>query len=242
MMAWDGRTLPAIHSEIEIIGETGDGLQAVADIERLRPDLIFLDVQMPGLTGIEMLQSLPKKAPLPLVIFAIAYDEYAMAAFEANAVGYLLKPINRERLDQAVERARKLMLSESLVENERARIRQIIDSATPLVSHLVGRKRDRFVLLRPDQVCLIQVENGLVKIKTEDEAFWIDYQLEDLEARLPDPPFFRAHRSVIVNMGKVKEIAPFFKSTYLLIMNDRESSKIQVSERQSKKLRRLLRE
>lgn len=82
-------------------GEAADGLEAIAQIERLRPDLIFLDVQMPGLSGLEVLQALPKKAALPMVIFATAYDEYALAAFDANAIGYLLKPVNRDRLRQA---------------------------------------------------------------------------------------------------------------------------------------------
>jgi DNA-binding LytR/AlgR family response regulator len=228
------------HSEIEIVGEASDGLNAVAAIEALRPDLIFLDVQMPGLNGFEVLRALPKTVPLPLVIFATAYDEYALAAFEADAIGYLLKPINRERLRQAVERAQKLILSDAQADDERERIRHVVQTAVPSLQQIVARKRDRYVLLDLDQILFFRVEDGLVKVKTEAELYWTDYQLTDLEARLPDPPFFRAHRSVIVNLRKVKEIAPFFKSSFLLIMSDRDGSQIQVSERQSKKLRELL--
>jgi len=234
------RKLLNTHPEIEIIGEAGNGLEAVAGIERWRPDLIFLDVQMPGLNGFEVLQALPKQPPLPLVIFATAYDEYALAAFEANAVGYLLKPINRERLRQAVERAYKLFLSEAQADDERQRIRQMLKTAAPPLQQIVARKRDRFVLLPLEDILFFRMEDGLVKVKTEAALYRTDYQITDLEARLPDPPFFRAHRSVIVNLGKVKEIAPFFKSTYLLIMSDPEASEIQVSERQSKKLREML--
>lgn len=222
------------------MGEASDGLDAVARIEQWRPDLIFLDVQMPGLTGFEVLEALPKKAPLPLVIFATAYDEYALAAFEANAVGYLLKPVNRERLRQAVERAHQLFLSESLADEERERIRHVMRTAAPPLQQIVARRRDRFVLVPLDDIVFFRVEDGLVKVKTDAERYWTDYQMVDLEARLPDPPFFRAHRSVIVNLRKVKEIAPFFKSSFLLIMNDPEASEIQVSERQSKKLRERL--
>lgn len=234
------RKLIAAHPEIEIIGEAPDGVEAVAMIGRSRPDLVFLDVQMPGLTGFEALQALPKEATLPLVIFATAYDQYALEAFEANAVSYLLKPINRERLAQAIERAGKLASNESQSAEERQRISRAVNDAAPPLQQIVARRRDRFVLLRLNQICFFEVENGIVRAKTEDDSYWTDYQINDLEARLPDPPFFRAHRSVIVNLGKVKEIAPFLKSTYLLIMNDRESSEIQVSERQSKKLRQSL--
>jgi DNA-binding LytR/AlgR family response regulator len=234
------RKLLASHSQIEIIGEAGDGLEAVAKIESLRPDLIFLDVQMPGLNGFEVLRALPAKAPLPLVIFATAYDEYALAAFEANAVGYLLKPINRERLNQAVERAHRLFLSESQAADERERIRQVVNAAAPPFEQIVARKRDRFVLVPLEEVFFFCVEDGLVKAKTETGLYRTDYQITELEARLPDPPFFVARRSVIVNLRKVKEIAPFFKSTYQLIMNDPEATEIQVSERQSKRLREML--
>jgi len=174
------------------------------------------------------------------VIFATAYDEYALAAFETNAVGYLLKPINRERLRQAVERAYKLFLSEAQADDERQRIRQMVKTAAPPLQQIIARKRDRFVLLPLEDIFFFRVEDGLVKVKTERALYRTDYQITDLEARLPDPPFFRAHRSVIVNLRKVKEVAPFFKSIYLLIMNDPEASEIQVSERQSKKLRELL--
>ncbi len=225
---------------MEIIGEARDGLEAVTLIGQLQPDLLLLDVQMPGLNGFEVLQSLPAKVRLPLVIFATAYDEYALAAFEANAIGYLLKPINRERLSQAVERAHKLSLSATQADDERERIRAVVKRAASPLQQIVARKRDRFVLLRLDQIFFFRVESGLLRAKTEAESYWTDYQINELEARLPSPPFFRAHRAVIVNLQKVKEIAPFAKSSYLLLMNDRAASEIQVSERQSKKLRELL--
>jgi two-component system LytT family response regulator len=214
------RKLLAAHLDVEVVGEAVDGLQALDRIQQLRPDLIFLDVQMPGMSGFEVLDSLPKEAPSPLVIFTTAFDEYALAAFEVNATGYLLKPVSRERLGETLERARKLTLSESLAGQERERARRAATAAAPAFHQLVGRRRDRFVLVALDQVVLICVEDGLVKVKTQNETVWTDYQLSDLEARLPDPPFFRARRSVIVNMQRVKEIAPYFKSTYLLILND----------------------
>ena len=197
---------------MEITGEARNALEALAQIEQRQPDLLLLDVQMPGLNGFEMLRALPPTTPLPLVIFATGYDQYALAAFEANAIGYLLKPINRERLGQAIERAYKLSLSETQVEEERARLREVVHQVTPL-EQIVARKRDRFVLLPLEQIFFLRVEDGLLRAQTEAESYWTDYQINELETRLPHPPFFRAHRAVLVNLRKVKEIAPFDKNT-----------------------------
>jgi two-component system LytT family response regulator len=233
------RKLLGAHPEVEIIGEARNALEALAQIEQWQPDLLLLDVQMPGLNGFELLRALPPTATLPLVIFATGYDQYALAAFEANAVSYLLKPINRASLGRAIERAYKLSLSETQVEEERARWREVLHQTPPL-EQIVARKSNRFVLLPLEQIFFFRVEDGLLRAKTEAESYWTDYQIKELETRLPYPPFFRAHRAVLVNLRKVKEIAPFDKNTYLLLMNDRAGSEIQVSARQAQKLRALL--
>jgi two-component system, LytTR family, response regulator len=233
------RKLLGGYPECEIVGEAGDGLRAVSEAERLRPDLLLLDVQMPGLTGFEVVRSLA--SPAPLVVFVTAYDEYALAAFEANAVGYLRKPVNRERLAAALERARTLCQVDGRPDEELARARRAADAAEPTLRQLVCRKRDRFVLVPLDKIVCIGVEDGIVKVWTGDATYRTDYQLAGLAARLPDPPFFRVHRSALVNMNHVREIAPFFNSTYQLVLDDRESTEIQVSERQSKRLREMLR-
>jgi DNA-binding LytR/AlgR family response regulator len=222
--------------ECEIVGEAGDGLRAVSETERLRPDLLLLDVQMPGLTGFEVVRSLA--APAPLVVFVTAYDQYALAAFEANAVGYLRKPVKRDRLAAALERSRALC---GRAEQELARARRAADEAEPALRQLVCRKRDRFVLIPLDRIVCVGVEDGIVRVRTGDATYRTDYQLAPLATRLPDPPFFRAHRSAVVNMNHVREIAPFFNSTYQLVLDDREGTEIQVSERQSKRLREMLR-
>ncbi len=234
------KKLLAEHAEIEIIGEAADGVEAIEKIETSKPDLIFLDVQMPALTGFEVLRALPQDSKPPLIIFATAYDQYALDAFEANAVSYLLKPINRERLAKAIERACNLKASEQQTAEEHSRIRQMTKSAAPALEQIVARRRDRFVLLRLEQICYFEISDGTVKVKTDTDSYWTDYQMNDLESRLPDPPFFRAHRSAIVNLSKVKEIAPTSKSSYLIVVNDQTGSEIHVSERQSKKLRQLL--
>src|SRR6185295_6907770 len=125
------------HPEISVIGEARDGLEAVRKIEELKPALIFLDIEMPGLTGFEVLRAIPKSAALPLVIFVTGYDEHALAAFEANALAYLLKPVEPERLAQAIDRAQKLSGGE-----DRERVMKIAREAQPMLRQIVCRKRD----------------------------------------------------------------------------------------------------
>jgi DNA-binding LytR/AlgR family response regulator len=231
--------LLATFGSIDIVGEARDGLEAVDLIVRAAPDLVFLDVQMPGLDGFEVLRTLPAEMRWPLVVFATAYDEYALAAFEANAVGYLLKPIDREKLERVVERAQQLTGPKN-DGTEMTHLRTLAQATRRRLQHVVARLRDRYLLLALEEVYFFRVEDGLVKVKTDTHLYRTDYNLSDIEDRLPDPPFFRAHRSIIVNAAKVAEVAPLFKGSYMLVMSDKERSEIQVSERQSKLVRELL--
>jgi two-component system LytT family response regulator len=231
------RRLLAAFPEVEVSGEAADGLEAVEQIVRMRPDLVFLDVQMPQMSGFEVLRALPREAPLPLVVFATAYDEYALAAFEADALGYLLKPVNRERLAQAVGRALQLARNQTRVAAESEKLRAVSRRDITPLGHIIARHRGRYLLLRPEQIVFFRVEDGLLRAYTEAENYWTDYQINDLEARLPKPPFFRAHRAIIVNLRRVREIAPVSKSAFLLVMTDHAATEIQVSERQAKRLR-----
>lgn len=226
------RRLLAAHSSIEIAGEARDGLEAVQQIETLVPDLLFLDIELPGLTGFEVLRSIPARVPLPLVIFVTGYDQHALAAFEANALAYLLKPVEPERLAQAVDRARRLDR-----DRERQRLMRVAREAPKPLRQIVCRKRDRAVLLPPEQILWFQVEDGIVRAHTAAETFWVNYQLSELEAGLPAEMFFRARREVLVNLNRIREIKPYFKSGFLLTMADANATEIAVSERQAKPLR-----
>jgi len=231
-----GRMLGA-YPDIEVVAEARDGLEAVEKIQAIRPDLLFLDIQMPGLTGFEVLQSLPPAVPLPLVVFVTGYDRHAMAAFEANALAYLLKPVEPERLAQTVERARKLGGSAGDAERERAQILRAARETPRVLRQIVCRKRDRLVLTPPEQVCWFQAEDGIVKAHTATETFTVNYQLGELETSLPAEMFFRARREVLVNLSRIREIRPYFKSGFLLVMPDAAATEIVVSERQARLLR-----
>lgn len=227
----------AAHPEIHVVGQARDGLEAVRQIEDLRPDLLFLDIELPGLTGFEVLQSIPSSVSLPLVIFVTGYDQHALAAFEANALAYLLKPVEPERLTQAVERARKLGGTAGEREREREHILRAARECPKTLHQIVCRKRDRLMLLPPEQILWFQVEDGIVKAHTGTETFWVNYQLAELETSLPAELFFRARREVLVNLTRIKEIRPYFKSGFLLIMPDAAATEIIVSERQARFLR-----
>jgi len=229
------RRLLAVYPDLEIAGEARDGLEAVRKIEELRPDLLFLDIELPGLAGFEVLHSLPRDIA-PLVIFVTGYDQHALAAFEANALAYLLKPVEPERLAQAVDRARKLAGSEERA-REGQRLRRIAGDSARRMRQVVCRKRDRMLLIAPEQILWFQVENGIVKAHTADDTFWVNSQLAELEAALPAEQFFRARREVLVNVARIKEIRPYFKSGFLLLMADANATEIVVSERQARSFR-----
>jgi DNA-binding LytR/AlgR family response regulator len=225
------------HPDIRVVGEARDGLEAVQRIEELQPDLVFLDIELPGLTGFEVLQALPPGVTMPYVIFATGYDQHALAAFEANALAYLLKPVEPERLAQAVERARKLGALAGGAEREREHILQVAREAPKSLRQVVCRKRDRLVLMAPEQILWFQVEDGVVKAHAGAETFWVNYQLGELESGLPADLFFRARREVLVNLNQIREIRPYFKSGFLLVMADPAATEIAVSERQARSLR-----
>lgn len=226
-----GRLLKS-YPDISIAGEAQDGLEALEKIEQLLPDLLFLDIQMPGLTGFEVVRSIPSKIPLPLIIFTTGYDQHALAAFEVNALAYLLKPIEPERLAQAVERARRLNAFTDDKEAERQSLLRAAQAAPKPLRRVVCRSRDRLVLVPVEQILWFQVEGGIVKARSSNESFWVNYQLSELEAALPEDLFFRARRDVLVNLTRIKEIKPYFKSGFLLIMSDAAATEIVVSERQ----------
>src|SRR5215475_11033712 len=229
--------LLAAHPEIVIVGEASDGLAAIEQIERLRPDLLFLDIEMPGLTGFQILQSLKPDVAVPLVIFVTGYDQHALAAFDANALAYLLKPVEPELLARAIDRARRLASADVQRERERTTMMRVARETPRPLRHVVCRKRDRLVLVPPEQICWFEVDGGIVRARTATDSFWVNHQLVDLEDLLPHELFFRARREVLVNIGQIREIKPYFKSGFLLIMADVAGTQIAVSERRVPPLR-----
>jgi len=229
--------LLASYPGIKVVGEASDGLEAIEKIEQLCPDIAFLDIQMPGLNGFEVVRSLRGRPRQPLIIFVTGFDQHALKAFEASALAYLLKPVEPERLTEVLERAAKICGYEKLLEEERQRVAAAAKLNGTELKHIVGRKRDRLVLIDPADILYFCADNGLIRGRTAKDSYLVNHQLSELEAGLPQSDFFRARRSVLVNLRCVREIRPYFKSSFLLIMDDERGTEIPVSGRQAKHLR-----
>lgn len=231
------RRLLSTHTHVEICGEAADGVEAVKEIERLFPDLVFLDVQMPGLDGFDVLRGLPAGSTIPLIIFITGFHEYAIKAFEANAVAYLLKPVEEERLLAMVERAWRIHSFVEERELDDKKLKAALSNASQQLEHIVVRKLDRLLLLEPREVMFFYMDNGMVRARTATESFWVNYQLGELETALTAAHFFRAHRSTLVNLKAVREIRSNERSGFMLVMADSTQTQIDVSDRQARLLR-----
>ncbi len=191
------RRLLAEIADVEIVGEAGDGAEAMERITELSPDVIFLDIQMPGCSGLEVAAALPE--PRPRIIFCTAYDQYAIDAFELHAVDYLLKPVSRARLDKALARVRTGGTPPALDSG--------VSAAAP-VKRFLARKGNRFrVIAAADVTCFVS-ENGLTKLHAGDQHYWLSPTLNDLEARIDPAQFFRISRAAIVALDAVHEVIP----------------------------------
>jgi DNA-binding LytR/AlgR family response regulator len=233
------RKLLAPYSFDLVEGDAHDGLAALEAIQKHRPQVVFLDVEMPGLNGLEVVEALTPEV-MPLIVFVTAYDEHALAAFEANAVAYLLKPVDEDRLRAVVSRIEQLVRSPGEVAQEAARASAAASARPQPLHHVVAVQRDGYVLIPLSEVCFFQVEDGVTHVKTATTSYRTNYAIGQLESRLPAPPFFRAHRATIANLDKVATISPMFKGVLQLTMEDSKASEIQVSERQAKYVRELL--
>ena len=233
------RKLFAPYSFELLEGDAHDGVAALEAIQKHRPQVVFLDVEMPGLNGFEVVEALTPEV-MPLIVFVTAYDEHALAAFEANAVAYLLKPVVEDRLRTVVSRIEQLVRSPGDVAQEAARTSAVATATPQPLRQVLALQPEGYVLIPLNEVCSFQVEDGVTRVKTATASHRTNYAIGDLERRLSVPPFFRAHRSTIVNLDKVAKITPMFKSSLLLTMKDSKASEIQVSERAAVNLRELL--
>jgi DNA-binding LytR/AlgR family response regulator len=232
------RRLLAPHP-FELLDDARDGVEALEAIQKHRPQVLFLDVQMPGLGGFEVVEALTPEV-MPLIVFVTAYDDYALAAFEADAVAYLLKPVVEEKLNTVVSRIEQLVRSPADAHREAARAAAIAGAKPRPLQHVLAVQREGFALIPLADVCYFEVEDGVTHVKTATARFRTHYNIGDLENRLPSPPFFRAHRSTIANLDQVASISPMFKGSLVLTMKDSRASEIQVSERQAKRVREIL--
>jgi len=232
---------------VEVVAQAGDGVEALKVIEEHGPDVVMLDVQMPGLTGFEVARRLLRAGIESQFVFVTAYDQHAIQAFEVNAVDYLLKPVEAGRLGTAVERVRRRIQTDqraaSRVQNgELDRLLQLLAERQERREQLAVKVGDRFLLIQSDEVVHVSVEDDVITVVTTSLSGTSNYRtLDELQARLDPSVFWRVHRSHLVNINRIKEIVPWFSRNYILKMKDSRGSEIPVSRSQTKRLREYLR-
>ncbi len=227
--------------EVDVIASCSNGLEAVDLIARMEPHLVFLDVQMPGLDGIAVVRKLREKGlDIPHIVFCTAYDQYAVEAFRLEASDYLLKPIDKTRLAETVARIGKAVQAE--MDREEAALLPPAPAATPIRrSKLLVRHGQRNVIVDASELIYATIDDGVITVVAQGVEGLSSYKtLEELQENLDPETFWRAHRSYIVNVNRIREVVPWFKSSYQLRMDDRKGTEIPVSRVQTRRLREML--
>jgi two-component system LytT family response regulator/two-component system response regulator LytT len=235
--------------DIEIVAQAGDGLEALTAADDHEPDVVFLDIQMPGLSGFEVARRLlGGPEPPPLVVFVTAFDAHAIEAFEVNAVDYLLKPVDTGRLEQALARARRRLVAEHHeppgegVRGQLERLTRMVADRQLRRDQLAVRVGERFLLVQAEEIIYASLADDSINIVTGQVSGTSNYRtLDELQSRLDPGVFWRVHRSHLVNINKIKEIVPWFSRNYILRMKDAKATEIPVSRSQTKRLREYLR-
>ena len=229
--------------EVTVVAQGKNGLEAVSLIKEHNPDLVILDVQMPGLDGLGVIKRLKDRTgKMPHIVFATAYDQYAVQAFEVNAVDYILKPFDKQRLAKAIQRARKSMDAEVFpAERLETLVNQLGQQRQGQPVKLLLKSQGRLLLVDAGDVVCASIEDGTITVSTREFEGTSNYRtIEELMESFDSDRFWRAHRSHLVNINHIKEVMPWFKSSYMLKMADRRHSEIPVSRAQTKRLRELL--
>jgi len=230
--------------DVNVVAQGKNGVEAVNLIREHNPDLVFLDVQMPGLDGFGVIKKLlDKKVPLPKIVFATAFDQYAVKAFEVNAVDYLLKPFDKSRVAQSIQKAKTKLESASGPSEKLETLVRMLESQKPQTSKILLKAGGRLFLVNQKDICFASIDDGVISVVTSGlngmEGQSNCRTLEELLDSLDPNLFWRAHRGYLVNINRIKEVVPWFKSSYQLRMDDKKQTEIPVSRAQTKRLREL---
>jgi two-component system, LytTR family, response regulator LytT len=227
--------------DLDIIGQGKNGVEAVNLIKETSPDLVFLDVQMPGLDGFGVIKKLlEKKIPLPNIVFSTAFDQYAVKAFEVSALDYILKPFDKKRIFQAVEKARKTQESDVPPNEKLDTLVKLLEQQKPQTTKVLLKANSRLFLVDQKEICFASIEDGVITVVAQNMEGQSNCRtLEELLASLDTNFFWRAHRSYLVNINRIKEVVPWFKSSYQIRMDDKKQTEIPVSRAQTRRLRDL---
>jgi two-component system LytT family response regulator len=209
------------HPDIEVVGTCGDGASAIETIERTQPDLVFLDVQMPGMDGFEVVENLDVER-LPAVVFVTAHDAHALRAFEVHALDFLLKPFDESRFVKTLDRARLQLAKQdgSAINTHLMSLIEELRSDKKYPERLIVKSGGRVFFVRSDEIDWVEASGNYVKLHTRNEAYLLRESMKNMEAKLDPKTFVRIHRSAIVNIDSIKELEPWFHGEYIVIMRD----------------------
>jgi two-component system, LytTR family, response regulator LytT len=226
---------------VAVVAQVGNGPDAVEAVNEHEPDLVFLDVQMPGLTGFEVARRLVASGPPVAIVFVTAYDQHAIEAFEVNAVDYLLKPVDSGRLETAVQRVRQRRTTARPLNDHLERIVQLVEERQGRREQVAVKVGERYLLVQADDIIFASMVDESINIVTGQINGSGNFRtLDELQARLDPARFWRVHRSHLVNINKIKEIVPWFSRNYILRMKDAKATEIPVSRSQTRRLREYL--
>jgi two-component system, LytTR family, response regulator len=214
-------SLLAEQNDVEVVGTCSDGPSAVEAIERERPDLVFLDVQMPGMDGFEVIENLDRDH-IPAVVFVTAHDAHAIRAFEIHALDFLLKPFDQTRFEKALERARAQLSRDksSTIDSRLMSLLEELRDERKYPERLIVKSSGRVFFVRAEDIDWVEASGNYVKIHTKNEAHLLRESMKNMEAKLDPKIFVRIHRSAIVNIDRIKELEPWFHGEYVVIMRD----------------------
>ena len=229
--------------DVNVVAQGKNGVEAVNLIKEHSPDLVFLDVQMPGLDGFAVIKKLiDKKISLPQIVFATAYDQYAVKAFEVNAVDYVLKPFDKARVTQSVKKVKARLGAASVPSERLEALVRSLEAKPQQPAKILIRAAGRLFLVDQKDICYASIEDGVITVVTAQMEGQSNCRtLEELLASFDPNLFWRAHRSYLVNINRIREVVPWFKSSYQLRMDDKKQAEIPVSRAQTKRLRELFR-
>lgn len=234
--------LQAFKDRVEVVGEAAHAAEALALLKAVAYDIVFLDVDMPGLSGLDLAQQVQSMTRPPAIVFVTAYDHYALQAFNVNAVDYLLKPFDEKRLQQAMSKVFRAVASVQVspatrlpgTPPDQAAARQ------PRLDRIIAERAGKTVLVDEKEILYAYAKDDVVYLQLQQERLLTRYTLKELAGRLRQPPFFQSHRSFIVNLRRVKEIVPYCNGTYALVLDDARRSEVPVSRAQARRLKSLL--
>jgi two-component system response regulator LytT len=226
--------------EIEILDSAANGIEAVKLIEQLEPDLVFLDVQMPGLDGLAVIGKIREiGAVVPHFVLTTAFDQYAVEAFRLDALDYLLKPVEKDRLAESVARARRSIEDKQQTQEKSAEA--LAAKAPAQRTKLLVKANNRNLIVDAQDMIYATIDDGLITVVTAQFEGQSNYRtIEELQSNLDPDLFWRVHRSFLVNINKIREVIPWFKSSFQLKMDDKKQTEIPVSRIQTRRLRTLL--